>query len=123
MNNKGYTFVELIIALGVFGIVFFAVAVSVSGTFDIDLKNDLYTMTIEAIEKQASIYGQINEDLFAEDDSVYLSITELAQANAIIASDGEGNVIDPRDNNKTINDLKVKITKEKDNKIVAKVLV
>ena len=50
-----------------------------------------------------------------------MTVEDLAYANAII-SNSEGVVKDPRDENKTLNDLKVKIISDND-KVTAKVLV
>ena len=122
MKKNGYTAVELVIVLGVFGIAFFIAAASVSNVFNIDYSNDLYNMTIAAIEDQASLYGKLNPELFEEDKSIYVTINDLAQANAIISYD-DGKVIDPRDDSRKLNDVKVKLTKESDEAITAKVLV
>ena len=122
MNKKGYTVAELAITLGVFGIAFFIAAGSISNVFNFDYKTDLYNMTISAIENQASLYGKMNPELFEEDKSIYVTIDDLAQANVVISYE-DGKVLDPRDNTKKLNDIKVKITKESDEAVTAKVLM
>lgn len=122
MNKKGYTVAELVITFGIFGIAFFIAAGSISNVFNYDYKNDLYNMTIAAIEDQASLYGKMNPELFEEEKSIYVTIDDLAQANAVISYE-DGKVLDPRDNNKKLNDIKVKITKESDDAVTAKVLM
>lgn len=120
MKNKGYTVVELVVTLAVFTVVYFTGAIIVSGNFKGVTSEDRYEQKIAAIEKQASIYGKSNEELFKESNSVYVTIEELALANVIVTN-GVGTVADPRDEDKTLNDIKVKLTKEKD-KVTAKVL-
>ena len=120
--NKGYTLVEMVIVFGVFGIAFFIAASSISNVFNIDYKNDLYSMTVAAIEDQASIYGKINPDLFKEENVIYVTVDDLAKANAIISYE-DGKVTDPRDESRDLNGLKVKITKENDDTVIAKILV
>ena len=122
MKKNGYTTIELVIVLGVFGIAFFVAAGSISNVFNFDYKNDLYNMTISSIEQQASLYGKMNPDLFLEDKSIYVTIDDLAKASVVISYE-DGKVLDPRDDSKRINDLKVKLTKESDNLVTAKVLV
>ena len=122
MRKNGYTIVELAIVLGVFGIAFLVAAGSISNVFNFDYKNDLYNMTIAAIEDQAVIYGKLNPELFTEDDVIYVTIDDLAKANAIVSYE-DGKVIDPRDSSRDLNSLKVKISKESEDSIAAKLLV
>lgn len=120
MKKNGYNQIELIVVVGVFTIVYFVGAFIVSKNFNVDFEMDLYNQKIAAIEKQAEIYGEKEKDLFKESDSVYVTIEELALANAIVSTK-EGVVADPRNSSDTLNNLKVKITKE-DDKVTAKVL-
>lgn len=121
MKRNGYTIVELVAVLVVFSVVYFTVAVITSKNFKGDYKEDIYENKIASIEKQASIYGEASKDeLFKEDKTIYMTIEELARKNVVISS-SEGVVADPRNNEKNINELKVKITLE-DDKVVAKVL-
>ena len=122
MKKNGYTIVELAIVLGVFGIAFFVATGSISNVFNFDYKNDLYNMTIAAIEDQAVIYGKLNPDLFAEEDVIYVTIDDLAKANAIVSYE-DGKVIDPRDSSRDLNSLRIKISKESEDSIAAKLLV
>lgn len=120
MNKKGYTTIELLIFLGVFTVIYFTTTVIVSKNFQGDYVDKLYDEKIAAIEKQASIYGENTKDFFKENDSVYMTIEELALANVIISNE-EGKVTDPRNKEKSLSDLRVKISKE-DDKVTAKVL-
>lgn len=120
MRKDGYTTVELAILLGVFSVAYFTVAIIISNNFKVSFSDDLYEQKIDSIEDQAIIYAKGQEELFAEDKTVYITIEQLANANAIISSE-EGKVVDPRNSENNLNDLKVKITKDGDN-ITAQVL-
>lgn len=113
--------IGLIVILVIFSIIYFVVANKISYDLGVNFEDDLYQMKIAAIEKQAAAYAENKKDMFAEGNSIYMTVEELSLANVIV-SNSEGIVNDPRDNSKTLNDLKVKITNE-DDKITAKVLV
>ena len=121
MNKKGYAGIEMIIVLTLFTVGYFVVANIISYNFDVNYEEDLYDLTISSIEKQAALYGENNTEIFAESNDVYMTIEQLAAANAIIST-SEGVVADPRDDSKTLNDIRVKITND-DDEITAEVLV
>lgn len=120
-NNNGKISIILLIVLGIFTIGYFFIVNKFSYVFDVDFEEDLYELKIASIERQSEIYAQGHSELFSESNDIYLTVEDLVTENVII-SNNAGNVIDPRDNEKTLNDLKVKIT-NKDNEIIAKVLV
>ena len=91
-----------------------------SKNFDVNFEQDLYEETIAAIETQAALYGETHTEIFNESPDVYMTVEELALANVIISS-SEGVVKDPRDNEDTLNDLRVKITNN-DDSVTAEVL-
>ena len=119
-NKKGYTGVELVIVIAVFTVGYFLVANTLSYNFDVDYEEDLYNLKIASIEEQAAIYAEGHTDMFAESNDVYMTVEELALNNAVIST-REGVVADPRNNEATLNDLRVKITNN-DEKITAEVL-
>ncbi len=121
MNNKGYSAIELILTIVVFSVIYFVAANYISYNFDVNYEEDLYNLTISSIEKQAAIYGEIHQELFTEEPEVYLTVGELALENAVVSAEG-GIVADPRDSEKDLNDLKVKIVNNEGD-ITAKVLV
>ncbi len=120
-NKKGYTGVELLIVVAVFSVVYFVGANVISKNFDVNYVEDLYNLKISSIEEQAAIYAEAHTDMFAESNDVYMTVEELALNNAIIST-SEGVVADPRDNDETLNELRVKITNNED-EITAEVLV
>ena len=87
----------------------------------LQIYEDLYNLKISSIEEQAAIYAEAHTDMFAESNDVYMTVEELALNNAIIST-SEGVVADPRDNDETLNELRVKITNNED-EITAEVLV
>ena len=113
-NNRGAVSVGLIALLAVFTVGYFALANMFSYDFDVNYEEDLYDL------KNAVIYAEGHEELFAESSDVYMTVEELALANVII-SNSEGVVEDPRNSEDTLNDLRVKIT-NKDDVITAEVL-
>ena len=119
-NNRGAVSVGLIALLAVFTVGYFVLANMFSYNFDVNFEEDLYDLKIAAIEKNAVIYAEGHEELFAESSDVYMTVEELALANVII-SNSEGVVEDPRNSEDTLNDLRVKIT-NKDDVITAEVL-
>ena len=98
MKKNGYTVVELAIVLGIFSICYFTATWVISSKLNVNYEEGMYSQKIACIENNAVLY---------------------AKANAVISSDGE--VIDPRDEKSSMNDIKVKLTMEGD-KITAKVL-
>ena len=119
-NNRGAVSIGLIIVLAIFTVGYFTLANMFSYDFDVNYEDDLYDLKIASIEKNAAIYAEEHEELFAESSDVYMTVEELALANVII-SNTEGVVDDPRNNEDNLNDLRVKIT-NKDDVITAEVL-
>ena len=120
MGKNVSTKVEIAVILSVFTLVYFIIMNKVSYNFNVDYETDLYNLTIASIEEQAALYGKGNDAIFEENDTVYMSVSDLALEGAII-SNGEGTVTDPRDDAKTLNDLRVKIVK-KNSRVTAEVL-
>lgn len=121
MRKNGYTVVELLVVIAVFGVIYFIAANKVSYAFDYNYEEELYKQTLSSIEKGARIYGENNLKLFEEEKDIYVTVEDLAKEGFIL-NNTEASVSDPRDEKKTLNDLKVKITYENDG-VSAKVLV
>lgn len=120
MKKNGYTGVEILIVILVIGIIYFIAANNVSYAFEVNYEEALFDQTVESIEKMATMYGMQNLELFAEEKDYYITVGELAE-QGVILNDGEGKVIDPRNEDKTLNDLKVKLTYENE-EVTAKLL-
>lgn len=99
---------------------YFIVAINISGEFNVNYEQELYDMKIKAFETSAVLYGTAKEELFVEETDVYVTVDDLAQAGFVISTDGV--VQDPRNEDKNLNNIKIKITK-KDDEVKAQVLV
>lgn len=121
MKKNGYSVVELVVVLGIFSIFYFSMVGIVSSKIDVKFEEEMFNNKISTIEKQAEIYAKNSEKLFESSNSVYMTVKDLAQLNVIITNK-EGVVVDPRNDNNDLNNLKVKITNE-NNEISAKVLI
>ena len=110
----------LFVILGVFTIGYFVVANKISYDFATDFETELYNLKISSIEDIAFIYATNTENVFGENKDVYITVDTLAQGGLLINNDGV--VEDPRDSEKKLNDLKIKLTNDQD-KITAKVLI
>ena len=115
MEKNGYTMPELIIVIVVIGIGYFILANHLSYAFSVDYEEAMYNQTISYIEKNAKIYAEANLDTFTE----YMTVDELVEKGVLLNTDGK--VVDPRDENKSLNDLRIKLTL-KNNKVTAEVL-
>ena len=106
-------------ACGIFSICYFTATWVISSKLNVNYEEGMYSQKIACIENNAVLYAKANDKLFEKDKTIYVTVDDLAKANAVISSDGE--VIDPRDEKSSMNDIKVKLTMEGD-KITAKVL-
>lgn len=120
MKKNGYTKTELLIFIAVFTIIYFVVANKVSYVFNHDYDEEMYALKMDSIEKKAEIYGKYNKDIFKDKSSAYITVDDLAKEN-FVTTDKDGNVEDPRDSSKKLNDLKIKLTNKKDH-VTAKIL-
>lgn len=120
MKKNAYLYV-CIAVIGVFTICFFAAVFKSSYAFPTGKENDAYEAKVHLIEKTASAYAENNEELFGEGNSFSMTVDELVKANYLVADNDEGDVKNPSSDIKTLNDLKIVITKE-DGKISAKLI-
>lgn len=120
MNKKGYLAIELIVVLVIFSVGYFALANIISKDIDVNYEEEMYALKIDSIETGAVLYAKINNDIFADDNQVYLTVADLVDASVVI-SNADGEVIDPRDSEESLNDLKVKVTQDGD-EVTAEVL-
>ena len=101
MKKNGYTVVELAIVLGIFSICYFTATWVISSKLNVNYEEGMYSQKIACIENNAVLYAKANDKLFEKDKTIYVTVDDLAKANAVISSDGE--VIDPRDEIKQMN--------------------
>lgn len=111
---KDVKLITCFIVLLLFTLGYFFIVNKLSYAFDntVDLSKN-HDNKIKVIEECAKKYGEINKNLFSEDDTIYIKVTDLVNAG-LLATNQDENVVDIV-NNKILNDSVVKIKKEKDN--------
>ena len=114
-NNKGFTFVELLVVIALLSIVLI-LTISQVQRVNNNSKIKLCKNKLSLIEESLNLYLDNNRDLFSnsgicEEESVsnicYTSVFKIAE-QGIIDYDKDKNIINPV-NNKILNDYKVKI--------------
>ena len=91
MKKNGYTVVELAIVLGIFSICYFTATWVISSKLNVNYEEGMYSQKIACIENNAVLYAKANDKLFEKDKTIYVTVDDLAKANAVISSDGESN--------------------------------
>lgn len=120
-NKNGYTIVELIVLIVVLGIATFITINRVSYALSDD-KSEVYKMQVKLIETQAQVYGNtIKEELKNEGKTI--TVNTLVAENYLEADDDKGKVYDARDEMKTLNDKKIKISYNAENDTVEAKLI
>lgn len=114
----GFT-ISIIGILVLFTITYFVLANKASYNFAKDFTTELYNLKIDAIKEQAKIYGENTTDLFKDKQTTYITVDDLAKIGYVINNDGI--VTDPRNENKNLNDVKLKLTYQ-NNQVEVKVL-
>lgn len=117
-NSLLYVFIAI---MGIYSIGYFITANNISYAFSYDEEQSMYDSRLNLIKLAAESYGEKTEGLFAEDDTVYVTVDDLIKSDYIVADDENGSYFDPTSDVKTLNDLRVRIT-NKDGKIKATVL-
>ena len=114
MNKSGYTIKETLIVIGIFSIFYLIGVISVSHAFKYDKLTEEYNSLINLMEVQAEIYAKDKDsELFKEGSEINIYANDLVKNNYFKA-DENGNIIDPRDTAKNLNDLKIIIIKNED---------
>lgn len=118
-KKNGYTVVDLVIIIAVFGFITFLTINRVSYALSDD-KSEVYNLEIKLIETQAKAYGKDKIDEIKEKDQI-ITVNTLVNEKYLTADDEEGKVYDPRDEKKTLNTNKIKLTYDKNkDEVVAK---
>ena len=119
MKKNGYTGIEILIVIIVLGVATLAVLTTTSNAFK-DNSEELYSETKHLIEHQASLYGKSLSNL-KDEGNVVITLDDMINAGYYVA-DSNGNVVDPRNSNATLNNLKIKLIYNEDETILAKVI-
>ena len=113
MNRKGYTIVELIIVMIIFGIIT-AITIGTTSYAFKDNSDEFYKVRVSNIESNAKRYAMTLEEL-KTDGSMVITVNDLVNEGYISPDNDKGDVIDPRNSKATLNNVKIKLTyNEKD---------
>ena len=119
MNKKGYTVVDMVKVIAVLGIMTVFMISKVSYALSDD-NSQMYDLEVKLIETQAKAYGSTKIEELKQNDSI-VTVNSLIKDNYLQADDDSGNIYDPRDKRKTLNDVKVSLSYNQDtNEVVAK---
>ena len=116
--------IYLYIALGIiaiFTLFYFITVNKISYAFSNNGETEVYNTVIKLINSSAKLYANSESDLFKDEKTIYITVDELIE-KGFLMTDYDDKLFDPRDNSKTLNDLKIRITKNGD-EIVTKVLL
>lgn len=108
MNNKGYTVIELIIVMVVFGLITAVTIGATSNAFKDDTE-EYYRVKVKDIESNAKRYGMTLEEVKTEGSKV-ITVKELVDAGFLSPDNEKGDILDPRKPKTTMNNTKIKIT-------------
>lgn len=108
MNNKGYTVIELIIVMIVFGIITAITIGATSSSFKEDTE-EYYNVKVNNIESNAKRYGMTIEEVKTEGSKI-ITVKDLVDAGFLSPDNEKGDILDPRNTKTTMNNTKVKIT-------------
>ena len=114
---KDIKLLSCLAVLLVFTIGYFLMVNKISYAFEnsVDLSNS-HDNKIKVIEECSKKYDSINDNLFKEDDTIYIKVSDLVKAD-LLTTNREENVVDIL-NGKILDDNVIKIKKEQDNYII-----
>ena len=113
MYKRGFNGIEIFSIVVVFSFIYIIGFSKASNAFEIDIDKFIYDEKIYLIEHQAEIYAEHKEDLFIEENVVYIYVKDLAESN-YISTNEEGSVTLPDENESSLDNLKIKIVKNGD---------
>ena len=108
MSNKGYTVIELIVVMIIFGIITAVTLGLTSHALD-ENTEEYYIVKVKAIEAAARKYGSTLEEVKTEGSKV-VTVKDIVDAGHFSSDNANGDVIDPRNHKNTMNNTKVRIT-------------
>ena len=114
---KDIKLLSCLAVLLVFTIGYFLMVNKISYAFEnsVDLSKS-HDNKIKVIEECSKKYASINDNLFNEDDTIYIKVSDSVKAD-LLTTNREENVVDIL-NGKILDDNVIKIKKEQDNYII-----
>lgn len=120
MKRNGYTALEMLVVIIVLGVFTIGILSTTSYAFK-DKTESYYNEIVHLIERQAAIYGKTLNNL-EEEGNLIITLNDLIEKGYYVADDSEGNVIDPRNSNATLNGLKIKMAYLENGNVTAEVI-
>lgn len=109
MNNKGYSALEILAIIVIVGMFSLLATTKISHAFS-DNPDNLYKSEQKLILSIAKNYGMDHiEEIKEHKNSRTISIDDLVVKGYLNASNDSGDYLDPRDNNRVMNDINIKI--------------
>ena len=116
--SKGYTVKEILLISIITGTIFAMIFANTSYAFN-DGSDKLYDTKIENILKLAKTYGEHSLEL-QEEKTMIVTVSQLVEEGYLLGNE-DGNVLNPKNNNKNLNSLRILLKIDKNNKITAKI--
>ena len=112
---KDKKIIVLLVILIVFTIGYFVIVNHISYAFSDEYDPSvLYNKTIDVIKEASILYAEKNEQLFEKDKVIYVKVQDLID-NELLATNNEGNIINPTKKDEVMNSNIIKIKKDKNN--------
>lgn len=112
MKSNGYTLIELLILMGVVGLLSIVFLTKTSYAFT-DNSDEYYNNIISLAIDSAKKYGETSKKL-QEEKSEIITIGELVEKKYMGANE-DGKVVDPRNENKNLNGIRILLKLNEDN--------
>mgnify|MGYP001095802278 CR=1 FL=1 len=113
LNKLGYSKVEVLIVVVLLGVVAFITINKTSYAFGMD-NTKIAAELKNLIEIRATDYGLEHKEIFEESGEYVVTVEDLID-NHYLEGNADGIIINPMDNNKSYNNLKVRLIYNKDN--------
>lgn len=119
MKKNGYTIPELLIVIGVLGLVVIITLATTSYAFK-DHSKEYYETKMNGIERMAVLYGE-NSETLKEEKNMVITVNDLVK-EGYLHGDSDGKIADPRNSKSSLNGVKIKISINDQGKVEATVI-
>ena len=111
---KDRKIIILVLLIAVFTMVYFVIVNRISYSFSNNYDfNELYKIKIDTIKKCAIAYAEKHRDMFKKENVVYIKVQDLIDESFLLPNN-EGNIINPLNENTTLNSNIIKLKIEND---------
>ena len=115
---KDKKIIILVAILALFTTIYFFAINKISYAFSNDYDvNKAFSTYIDTIKQCAIAYGKANLDMFKEEKIIYIKVQDLIDNNYLIP-DEKGNIVNPLNNNETLNSKIIKLKYENEKILV-----